>query len=85
MATHHCGSGVWLYLAKFLLVIGALTIVRVFRETTRDDLIRFVFSKVAVLVDGELRVHFASNRPSSIINPTFKMTVKTVTPDALLH
>jgi hypothetical protein len=67
-------GAVFAYLQQiYLLVVGALAIVRIFRETTRD---RFVFSKVAVVANGELRVRLASNRPSVIVHPVFIMTVQ---------
>ena len=66
----------------YMIVIGALAVVRVFRETTRN---RFLFSRIACVTDGPsrldgkkerlLEVRFVSNRPSTVIKPEFTMTV----------
>jgi hypothetical protein len=64
----------------YMIVIGALAVVRVFRETTRN---RFIFSRIACVTDRlggsdgakELQVRFASNRPSTVIRPEFTMTI----------
>jgi hypothetical protein len=58
----------------FMLVIGGLVVVRIFRGSTHD---RVIFSRVAVINNGQLTLRMSSNRPSPLVQLSFRMYVIT--------